>query len=178
MSEKREAEGFLCSFFAPAFWQQGPRRESRLIGSFGLEKWISPTKKTCFLPNQMTNELSICCLQSRGHNAPSVRMMDLIMAKSPRFTVLALPGSSAFSTTPTTTESATFVPTDALLHSRKMTNTLKVALLWLPNRSPLSEVRKCHKGSVEFSEGNPPKCFPLFSGRTNSPSLQLPAAVA
>lgn len=54
----------------PAHRWLGPRREQRLIGSFGLEKWISSPQKTCFLPNQMTNELLICCLQSGGAQCP------------------------------------------------------------------------------------------------------------
>lgn len=52
-----EAEGVLArveekrdrAFFPllphPAHWREGPGRELRLIGSFGLEKWISSPKK-------------------------------------------------------------------------------------------------------------------------------------
>lgn len=97
----------------PAQWQGGLRGELRLIGSFGLEKWISPCKKkekkkkkkeTCFLPNKMTNELSICCLQSEVHNAPSACMMDFIMAGVSKVYCCRLPltGSSPGCSTPTT----------------------------------------------------------------------------
>lgn len=87
--KKRKLRGFIVVLPHHGSWQGGPRRELRLIGSFGLEKWISASQKkekTCFLPNQMTNELLICCLQSRPHNTPLfVCMMDLIMAGSLRF---------------------------------------------------------------------------------------------
>lgn len=44
---KRSGGGFML-FLHPAYWRGGPRRDSRLIGSFGLEKWISPMKKNLF----------------------------------------------------------------------------------------------------------------------------------
>lgn len=53
MSEKSKTKSF---FFLPQFHTHArPWREPRLIGSFGLEKWISPPENS-FLPNQMTNE--------------------------------------------------------------------------------------------------------------------------
>ncbi len=54
--EKGERALFSLPLPHPARWRGGPKREPRLIGSFGLEKWISPPQKTCFPPNQMTNE--------------------------------------------------------------------------------------------------------------------------
>lgn len=44
MSVKRET-GLFPLLAHPAHWRVGPGRGPRLIGSFGLEKWISPPKK-------------------------------------------------------------------------------------------------------------------------------------
>lgn len=70
----------------PTHCQGGPRRERRLIGSFGLEKWISPPKKLVSFQTKWQMSPSICCLQSRVHSAPSAHMMGLITTGSLRFT--------------------------------------------------------------------------------------------
>lgn len=81
MSEKKETECFFFFFLSPnpptlsppcSQAGEAPGESLRLIGSFGLEKWIPPhpEKKTCFLPKQMTNELIDLLFTIRGAQCP------------------------------------------------------------------------------------------------------------
>lgn len=57
----------------PAHWRGGPRREPRLIGSFGLEKWISPPPKNLF-PSKPNDKWAIDLLFTiQGAQCPPQR---------------------------------------------------------------------------------------------------------
>lgn len=101
----------------------GPRREPEIDRFIWIGKVDPPhpeKKKLVSFQSKWQMSLSICYLQSGVHNAPPQRMMDFIMAGSPRFTVAARrqTDSSRGRRTPTTAGYCCYVKhSDALLCS-------------------------------------------------------------